>query len=473
MRGSRVTDVYVIGGSLPALAAALEFAEVGLRVRVALDVPDASWPSNEERPTDAAELADGTEVALTTPPSVVEPGARDHDGALEAFLAHVSAPLTEGADPHPGSAPVITPPRPVQLRTAKGGWAAQPTPAVLGIPAVPMDARSLAVLGGSGAARASLDRIRPVLTIGKVRDLGTLVRSRLGRAALERLVDPIVRDRFGASPDEVEVAVAAPGLNEAVTRAGSLSGAALALADRDVARETRVAPRDGWEHLRDHLLARLALFDAEITRGLPTTARPTDAGWRVTEADGHRIEVRVIVADPGTPVPDAVAAACALVAPEAWRGHAEVEIHDPELPDPTLDALQTVERDPGERWSVRLARGDAGQWRAHLTGPRVMKPGRLRDDGEDHAALVAAVPAVLAAAGVVPTGEIAVAVRPAPHLSLERRDAEASALEALREAEPSLVLVGSALFAGDLADAVSDARTVAVGVRRRLTGIAE
>ena len=453
-----MTDVYVIGGSLPALAAALEFAEVGLQVRVALDDSEHD-----------AEV----EVAAANEHSVDKRGARDHDGALAAFLEHVSAPLVAGNASDAGSAPMSIAPHAVQLRNAKGGWTTQPTPAVLGIPAVPMDAQSLAILGGSGATRAALDRIKPVLTIGKVHEIGTLVRSRLGKVALERLVDPFVRDRFGASPDEVEVATAAPGLNEAVTRAGSLSGAALALADRDVARETRVAPRDGWGHLRDAIVGRLRLFGAEITAHLPGDARPTEAGWRVGEAEGQYVDARVIVADPETRVPEAVAAACALVAPEAWRAFASVEIEPLAGIDPTSDALRVVSLPNGEIWSVRFQSGDGQRWWAHLAGPRVVRSVQPHDDGARHAVAVATAGDALVQAEAAARGAIALEFRPAPHVTLERRDVETTAREALREAEPSLVLVGSSLFAGDLAEGIADARAVSVVVRRRLTGIAE
>lgn len=453
-----MTDVYVIGGSLPALAAALEFAEVGLQVRVALD---------------GMEHGSVVEVAATNEHSVDTLGARDHDGALAAFLEHVSAPLVAGDPSDAGSAPVSIAPHAVQLRNAKGGWTTQPTPAVFGIPAVPMDAQSLAILGGSGATRAALDRIKPVLTIGKVHEIGTLVRSRLGKVALERLVDPFVRDRFGASPDEVEVAVAAPGLNEAVTRAGSLSGAALALADRDVARETRIAPHDGWSHLRGAIVERLRLFGAEITPHLPANARPTDAGWRVSEAEGQFVDARVIVADPETRVPEAVAAACALVAPEAWRAFASVEVEPLAGIDPTSDALQAVSLPNGEIWSVRFQRDQGHRWWAHLSGPRVVHSVQPPADGAEHAVAAMAAGDALARVEATARGSIVLEFRPAPHVTLERRDIETVARDALREAEPSLVLVGSSLFAGDLAEGIADARAVSVGVRRRLTGIAE
>lgn len=461
-----MTDVYVIGSSLPALASALEFAEVGLRVRIALDPRDRSI--GVDGVSDHDEVRDHNDNGD-------HDGVRDHDGALAAFLAHIGTPLKAGDAGNREASRIETPPQRVQLRNAKGGWTPQPTPSVIGIPAVPMDAQSMAILGGAGAARASIDRIKPVLTIGKVHELGTLVRNRLGKVALERLVDPFVRDRFGAAPDDVEVALAAPGLNEAVTRAGSLSGAALALADRDVARETRVAPRGGWRQLRDAVLSRLQLFGADIVQAIPNDARPTEGGWKITEEDGERFEARVIVADFDSTAPEAVSAARGLVAPEAWRSHARAEIEAPELDDPEIGTLQSVSLPSGEMWSIRCERDGSDRWSASAAGPRFTRsadafgPGssreveQARDDAQR----------ALSIAGLTASGAFNVALRPAPHLSLERRNVETIAREALREAEPGLLLVGSALFAGDLADAIADARSVSIGARRRLTGIAE
>jgi oxygen-dependent protoporphyrinogen oxidase len=46
----------------------------------------------------------------------------------------------------------------------------------------------------------------------------------MGAAVLENLVAPVTTGVYSASPDDLDVAIAAPGLNQAITRAGSLSG---------------------------------------------------------------------------------------------------------------------------------------------------------------------------------------------------------------------------------------------------------
>ncbi|QIM15687.1 hypothetical protein G7067_03470 [Leucobacter insecticola] len=342
-----MTDVYISGASLPALAAALECAEVGLQVRVLINYEERGIAGLDER------------------------GVPDPDGSLVAFFHHVAAPIAPGDDPNTDLDPVYAPLRPVQLRDFRGNWTLQPEPAVAGIPAVPMSAQSLALLGTGGGMRASLDRIKPVLTIGKAHNLGPLVRSRLGRAVLEQLVEPCVRERFGASADEAEVAVVAPGLNEAMTRAGSLSGAALAISEREVARETTVRPAAGWQALETAIIDRLRLYGAEIVRGSLLRAAPVEEGWRVEEHahPGTEIQARVLVVDQSLPQPETIDTALRFLAPEAWRAYVRVQVSDPGITDLEHDALQTVQLANGEVWSLRLEREGAGSYCARLSGP--------------------------------------------------------------------------------------------------------
>lgn len=100
-----------------------------------------------------------------------------------------------------------------------------PKAGLLGIPSSPLAADVVRVIGWGGALRAYLDRLTPVLKIGQERSLGVLVRKRMGRKVLERLVSPIASGVYSAPADDLDIAVVAPGLNAALTRQGSLSGA--------------------------------------------------------------------------------------------------------------------------------------------------------------------------------------------------------------------------------------------------------
>ncbi|WP_233265602.1 protoporphyrinogen oxidase [Leifsonia sp. AG29] len=100
-----------------------------------------------------------------------------------------------------------------------------PKAGLLGIPSSPLATDVIAAIGWGGALRAYADRLLPVLKIGQERRLGALVRKRMGARVLDLLVAPVATGVYSASPDELDVDVVAPGLNAALTRQGSLSGA--------------------------------------------------------------------------------------------------------------------------------------------------------------------------------------------------------------------------------------------------------
>lgn len=477
-----MVDVYVLGDGLPELAAALEFAEVGLSVRIG--VPEREGVSGREGVSERVgdperEGVPWFEARSDAWGGLEGRGVPDPEGALRGLLEHVSSALADGGSTTAAARPVAEPPTVVLLRGAKDEWLPQPTPAVLGIPAVPVSSSAIALLGGGAAARAYLDRVKPVLTIGKTHALGALVRARLGRVALERLVEPLVRERFGVSADEVDVAIAAPGLNEALTRAGSLSGAVLAYSERDVARETVVAPSGGWVELRRALLERLALYGAELSEAPVAAVRRGDdaiGGWVVAESDGDVAARSLVIGVEGArPVwPAELDETLGGLRPTHQRISGSAEIEDPGLPEDQGDtpAVQTVTVSGGEPWSVRIERDGAG-YRATATGPAIPS------SGSDAAAIPseadARVREALAAAGARLRAGAApgVAVRVAAFASSEQRDAAINRLDGVRGTHRDVLPVGSALHGGDLARAVADARAEAVTLRRRLTGIAE
>jgi oxygen-dependent protoporphyrinogen oxidase len=194
------TRVVVIGGGAAGLVAARELARPGFDVTV----------------IEAREHLGGS-VARH------EVAGIQLDAGAESFATrggHVAALLDElglGDD-------VVTP-------LAAGAWLqlpgrAVPTPkaGLLGIPSSPLATDVIAAIGWGGAFRAYLDRLMPVLKIGDERNLGRLVRRRMGAAVLDNLVAPVTTGVYSASPYDLDVAVAAPGLSRAITRTGSLSG---------------------------------------------------------------------------------------------------------------------------------------------------------------------------------------------------------------------------------------------------------
>lgn len=259
----------VVGGGIAGLVAAWECAKVGMRVTV----------------LEAGERTGGVLRSGEVGGVVLDLGA-------ESFATrggHVRALIDElglGDD-------VVTP-----GTGAGGAWVAgvpgvgaAPLPAggLLGIPANPFAPDVRRILGWGGAWRAYLDRVKPVLTIGHAASLGRLVRTRLGAKALDRLVAPVTTGVYSAHPDDIDPDVAAPGLNAALTRAGSLTGAVAELvgARKSAPGGAVLGLRGGMARLADALVERLEVLGADIRTLSPVErlAR-TDAGWTVHLAPG-------------------------------------------------------------------------------------------------------------------------------------------------------------------------------------------
>ncbi len=304
--------VVVVGGGIGGLIAARECAKVGMRVTV-LEASDA--PGGAIR---AAEL-DGVRV----------------DAGAESFATrggHVRALLTEL-----GIADRIVPPAPggAWLAGIPGiGAAPLPVGGILGIPGNPFQPDVRRILGWSGVWRAYLDRLRPPLTIGHQHSLGALVASRMGRKVRDRLVAPVTTGVYSATPDAIDVDVAAPGLNAALTRVGSLAGAVQALKEESAARTVDRKPGaavegldGGMTQLVDALLRDLATFRVEVRTVTPVRgiARQGD-GWRITvDALAHAHDT-----DAAPDAPDAV----------------DTPVAQDAEPAPAADALDTASTAP-------------------------------------------------------------------------------------------------------------------------------
>lgn len=258
------THVVVIGGGVGGLIAARECAKVGMRVTV-LESSDAVGGAIRRTELDGIALDAGAESYATR-------GGHVRALVEELGLADlIVAPAAGGAwlagIPGTGAAPL-------------------PVGGVLGIPSNPFQEDVRRIIGWSGAWRAYLDRVRPPLTIGHQLSLGRLVASRMGPKVRDRLVAPVTTGVYSASPDDVDVDVAAPGLNAALTRVGSLSGAVMALRQDGAARKSPGAAVEGlvggMGALVDALLDDLGRFDTTVRIGTRVEQLSRDAGgWRV------------------------------------------------------------------------------------------------------------------------------------------------------------------------------------------------
>jgi oxygen-dependent protoporphyrinogen oxidase len=356
--GTGARDVIVIGGGVAGLVAARECAHVGLSVTL-IEATDALGGPVAGHELAGLHLDSGAESFAV------------RGGTVSAFVAGLGltdqlvAPNPVGAWLHLPSTPYCTGP----ATGPAAGSVSVPLPkaGVLGIPGSPLADDVRRVIGWRGALTAYLDRIKPVLTIGREHSLGDLVRKRMGSRVLERLVEPVASGVYTASSTDLDIDVVAPGLNNALTQTGSLSGAVSLLRAGAPAGSSVGGLRGGMSTLVAALRADLELYGVEILTGtrVESLARTTPASaeaaaWTValsepelsdepagaSAADDHAASVDtpdpigqpplaarfVIVATQG-------AQALRLIAP---LGAAHAALSELDWPDPTAVTLTSL-----------------------------------------------------------------------------------------------------------------------------------
>lgn len=255
------TRVVVVGGGMAGVVAALECARLGLRVTLIEAGPHLGGSLDRaalaDLTVDAA--ADGLPASAKTLATLI-----DEVGLTGDLETARDDELWLGAGPN-GPAPA-------------------PAETVLGIPANPWAEDVRRHIETRGAWRAYLDRVRPPLTVGRRRSLGELVSSRMGERVRDRLVAPYVLAVHGVAPEFIDVDAAAPSLNPALTRTGSLSGAVAQTLRAGSPR--RQAPRGGLFRLIDALDARLRDYDVDIRTGVAVTEILRERDTWLVRAEG-------------------------------------------------------------------------------------------------------------------------------------------------------------------------------------------
>ncbi|WP_243229391.1 protoporphyrinogen oxidase [Microbacterium sp. CIAB417] len=481
--------VVVVGGGVAGLVAARECAKVGMRVTL-LEASDALGGAVRRAELDGVVLDAGAESYAT------------RGGHVRKLVAELG--LTER----------------VQSPATGGAWLAgvpgqEPAPlpigGILGIPANPFADDVRRVIGWRGAWRAYVDRLRPPLTIGHQRSLGRLVASRMGARVLERLVAPVVSGVYSAHPDDVDVDVAAPGLNAALTRVGSLSGAVDALRGQQQSARKDKAPGSavegligGMGTLVDALRADLEKLGGVVRTGSPVEAlESAGAGWTVAVRPVEGDE-DPDAADPGTLSADSaerldadavIVATTEDAARDLLAGHVsdlgdrqaapQIEIVSLLLDAPELDdaprgtGVLTV---PGSHVAKALTHATAKwAWLREAAGARHVVRVSFGSQGEptatasldDEAAASLALTEASALLGVDLSRDQLVGAhrarftqsQPASLLgAAERRAASRAAVEAV----PGLAAVGAWLSGTGLAQVVADAAAEADRIRRHL-----
>jgi oxygen-dependent protoporphyrinogen oxidase len=325
----RHRDVVVVGGGVAGLVAALECAKLGLAVTVIERAANAGGCVGRIE-LDGLSLDSGAESFATR-------------GGAVAELVEALGLADEVVKPNPAGAWLVW-----GGSRAGGGVQAAPLPktGMLGIPANPLGEDVRAIIGWRGAIRAYGDRLMPILRIGRAHSLGRLVRQRMGAAVLDRLVTPISSGVYSADPNDLDLDLVAPGLNEAMTRTGSLSGGVGELVETRRAGGAVLGLRGGMHRLVDALVAELERFGAEIVtrHEVVELGRVGSApGWRVRALGSERdlvVEARyAILAAPAQTSRRLLGEAVEGWADASdWPTAASVEIVTLVLDAPALDA---------------------------------------------------------------------------------------------------------------------------------------
>lgn len=340
----RTTDVVVVGGGVAGLVGALECAKIGLKVTL-LERRDVLGGCVGRLELDGLVLDSGAESFAT------------RGGAVAELIAGLGLGGATSS-PDPAGAWLVWPAGGSRGADAKLDAAPLPKTGMLGIPANPLGDDVRRIIGWSGASRAYLDRLKPILKIGRAHSLGRLVRDRMGDAVLDRLVAPISAGVYSTNPDDLDLDVVAPGLNEAMTRTGSLSGGVGQLLEERRAGGAVQGLDGGMHTLVDALVDQLQRFGVEVVTGADvTTLERTGTGWRVAAT---------VVATDAT---DATGAAATDPAAAPTPGASESG-SDPEAPgDLVVDARFALLASPAEasrRLLVDAVEGwaDAESWPA-------------------------------------------------------------------------------------------------------------
>ncbi|MGW9157259.1 protoporphyrinogen/coproporphyrinogen oxidase [Microbacterium sp. NPDC055665] len=497
--------VVVIGGGIGGLVAARECAKVGMQVTL-LEVADELGGAIRRIELDGVVVDAGAESYATR-------------GGLVRALVEELGLADRIVAPRPGGA---------WLAGIPGvGAAPLPVGGILGIPANPFQDDVRRILGWSGVWRAYLDRVRPPLTIGHQLSLGKLVSSRMGSKVRDRLVAPVTTGVYSASPDDVDIDIAAPGLNAALTRVGSLSGAVQSLRDDAAAKaaDTQAAAKTpgaavegltgGMSGLVDALADDLTRLGAEVRTGVRVRSiRKTAKGWGIeTEVapaiapdpvgETDEVVAELHAAEAVEPVIEEIAADAVIVAtPEAAArslltaavpalknaeaaSSPEIEIVTLLLDAPGLDAAPRgtgVLTVPGSHTAKALTHSTAKwAWVREAAGRRHLVRVSFGAQGEpaataalsDEAAadLARTEAATMLGVALAPDSVIAshrgrfVQSQPASIIgSGERRTAARAAVRAV----PGIAAVGAWLAGTGLAQVIPDARDEADRLRRAL-----
>ncbi len=260
--GERRWDALVIGGGIAGLTAAWDLVRAGLRPLL-IEARGYTGGLVAAGPIGGARMDLGAEGFVV------------RGQAATSMLAELGL---HTAAPH-GRPRLFLPPLAPGADEQSSQWGLHrfPDHAYLGIPADPLAADVVAIIGEEAARRAAQDADLPgAVGTGPEdpADLASFVTARMGAGVLERLVRPIVAGIHSADPADLAADVVMPGLRRATAELGSLSAAVAAVLERRRARQDGAGGRS---------------VDAAVEGGL---FRLTDALREAIEAGGGSVRTR-------------------------------------------------------------------------------------------------------------------------------------------------------------------------------------
>lgn len=249
--GRPLIDVVVIGGGIAGMSVALECAHIGLNVEL--------WEASERLGGSIRSVEWGSERHI-------EIGAVtfSHDGPVANRAREWNIPLTESI------------PTPTELITSIGRTTL-PQGFASGAISSPLDGAFHGI--GVSSFRLYADRVMPILKLGKEQSWARLIEQRFGSKYFAHVAQPFSRAAWGVDMETVEADRAVPGVNAALTRQGSLSGAISSL-------ETERTPRLRFADTSDRFIK---AFENSLLHFGVVIKRSTSA--RGIERDGDSLRV--------------------------------------------------------------------------------------------------------------------------------------------------------------------------------------